>query len=157
MNRRNCWVILLIAWVILGENMPLCFCRKHFYRNTRRQDVHKQQKQRKEEKSPVPVVISGIQLVDNSKRISDRTDLSVLEPILRDSISFDQDTNFRLGGDGHALTFIFGQALILGVGAILFAGRSLSQSQKRANKSGESSDELSRSVLEKIDSLVEVR
>ena len=59
MNRMNCWVILLIAWVILGENMPLCFCRKRFYRNTHRQDVYKQQKQRKEEKSPVPVVISG--------------------------------------------------------------------------------------------------
>ena len=32
---------------------------------------------------------------------------------LEDSISFDQDTNFRLGGDGHALTFIFGRTTYL--------------------------------------------
>ena len=30
---------------------------------------------------------------------------------LEDSISFDQDTNFRLHGPGHALTFIFGKII----------------------------------------------
>ena len=32
---------------------------------------------------------------------------------LEDSISFDQDTNFRLHGPGHALTFIFGRYMLI--------------------------------------------
>ena len=45
----------------------------------------------------------GMKLVDSGK-IPER-----LKDPLEDSISFDQDTNFRLHGPGHALTFIFGR------------------------------------------------
>ena len=51
--------------------------------------------------------ISGMKLPD-SKKIPAR-----LKDPLEDSISFDQDTNFKLHGAGHALTFIFGTVDIL--------------------------------------------
>lgn len=47
--------------------------------------------------------ILGMKLPD-SKKIPAR-----LKDPLEDSISFDQDTNFKLHGAGHALTFIFGR------------------------------------------------
>ena len=46
----------------------------------------------------------GMKLVDSGKIPE------TLKDPLEDSISFDQDTNFRLHGPGHALTFIFGKS-----------------------------------------------
>lgn len=59
MNRKGQGVILIIAWLMLGDIMSLCQSRKLFYRNSRRQDVSRGQKQQKVRKSPVPLVLSG--------------------------------------------------------------------------------------------------
>merc|ERR1712223_2158374 len=103
--------------------------------------------------------ISGMNLIHPNKRPQRRT---IDENLFEDSISFDQDTNFRLHGPGHALTFIFGQALILGVGAIMFASRSLSQASTEsqdalAKQQDATMDELTLAVLDKVSRKKRVR
>ena len=81
----------------------------------------------------------------------DRSDREQKLPF-EDSISFDNDTNFKLHGSGYALTFLFGlyqnisgrdqtdlpgQALIMGVGAALFLGRSMAADSRRAREQEE--------------------
>jgi len=148
-----------VAWLVLAAWPLLCSGRKHFYRTTHRQDASKLQKLRKEVESPVSVVISGMNLIHPNKRPQRRT---FDENLFEDSISFDQDTNFRLHGPGHALTFIFGQALILGVGAIMFASRSLSQASTEsrdalAKQQDATMDELTLAVLDKVSRKKRVR
>lgn len=54
-------------------------------------------------------IILGMNLIHPNKRPQRRT---FDENLFEDSISFDQDTNFRLHGPGHALTFIFGRNML---------------------------------------------
>ena len=44
---RSCVIFIITLVILLGENLPSCFCRKFFYPNTRRQDVRSEQNNKK--------------------------------------------------------------------------------------------------------------